>query len=176
MAGRGPAAHELTAWSAPGASISAEHGTGTGTTAFGGTSGAAPMVAGAAALMVQAHPARSALQIKALLMNSAETVVYTNPATLPGGLAPITRIGAGELRVNRAVALSSAAWDTQALSAALSFGAVEAEQDADGRELLPQREPSPSRRACRRRRAPFWARQATVTVLPVAAAVPVGWS
>ena len=113
---------------APGASISAEHGTGTGTTAFGGTSGAAPMVAGAAALMVQAHPARSALQIKALLMNSAETVVYTNPATLPGGLAPITRIGAGELRVNRAVALSSAAWDTQALSAALSFGAVEADK------------------------------------------------
>jgi subtilisin family serine protease len=113
---------------APGASLSAEYGTGTGNTAFGGTSGAAPMVAGAAALMVQAHPARSALQIKAMLMNSAETAVYTNPATLPGGLAPITRIGAGELRVDRAEALSSAAWDTQALSAALSFGAVEADK------------------------------------------------
>ena len=32
-------------------------------------------------------------------MNSSETVVYTNPAVLPGQLAPITRIGAGELRV-----------------------------------------------------------------------------
>lgn len=113
---------------APGASVSAVAGSGTGTTAFGGTSGAAPMVAGAAALMVQAHPTRSALQIKAQLMNSAETVVYTNPATLPGGLAPISRVGAGELRVDRAVALSSAAWDTQALSAALSFGAVEADK------------------------------------------------
>lgn len=111
---------------APGASMSAEYGTGNGNTAFGGTSGAAPMVAGAAALMVQAHPSRSALQIKAMLMNGAETAVYTNPATQPGELAPITRIGAGELRVQRAVALSSAAWDPLAKSAALSFGAVEA--------------------------------------------------
>ncbi len=84
---------------APGASVSAEVGTGNGQIAFGGTSGAAPMVAGAAALMVQAHPARSALQIKAMLMNGAETNVYTNPAVYPGQLAPITRIGAGELRV-----------------------------------------------------------------------------
>jgi subtilisin family serine protease len=113
---------------APGASVSAEYGTGTGTTAFGGTSGAAPMVAGAAALMIEAHPARSALQIKAMLMNSADATVYTNPASKPGELAPITRIGSGELRVNRAVALSSAAWDKNALSAALSFGAVEADK------------------------------------------------
>jgi subtilisin family serine protease len=113
---------------APGASVSAETGTGTGTTAFGGTSGAAPMVAGAAALMIEAHPARSALQVKAMLMNSADATVYTNPATRPGELAPITRIGSGELRVNRAVALSSAAWDKNALSAALSFGAVEADK------------------------------------------------
>ena len=41
---------------APGASVSAVVGTGTGETAFGGTSGAAPMVAGAAALLVQAFP------------------------------------------------------------------------------------------------------------------------
>lgn len=113
---------------APGASVSAEVGTGDGQTAFGGTSGAAPMVAGAAALMLQAHPTRSALQIKAMLMNSAETAIYTNPATLPGQLAPITRIGAGELRVNRAFALTGAVWDTSALTAALSFGAVEASQ------------------------------------------------
>ena len=36
-------------------------------------------------------------------MNSAETTVYTNPALAPGQLAPITRIGAGELRVARAI-------------------------------------------------------------------------
>ena len=66
------------------------------------------MVAGAAALMVQAYPNRSPENIKAMLMNSAETAVYTNPALLPGELAPITRIGAGELRVDRAIALGRA--------------------------------------------------------------------
>lgn len=110
---------------APGASVSAEVGTGTGQTAFGGTSGATPMVAGAAALLLQAHPTRSPELIKAMLMNSAETAVYTNPALLPGQLAPITRIGAGELRVDRALALTAAAWDRESKSASLAFGAVE---------------------------------------------------
>ncbi len=41
---------------APGASVSAVVGTGTGEAAFGGTSGAAPMVSGAAALLLQAFP------------------------------------------------------------------------------------------------------------------------
>jgi minor extracellular serine protease Vpr len=126
---------------APGASLSAEAGTGNGQTAFGGTSGAAPMVAGAAALMVQAHPKRSALQIKAMLMNSAETAVFTNPALVPGELAPITRIGAGELRVDRAVKLTAAAWNRRDQSATLSFGAVEAAQPltVERRQLLRQR-------------------------------------
>jgi subtilisin family serine protease len=107
---------------APGASVSAIAGTGTGTEAFGGTSGAAPMVAGAAAILVQAFPNRAPAEIKALLMNSAETNVLTNPATLPGVLAPITRIGAGEVRVDRALASTIAAWDTRELTGSLSFG------------------------------------------------------
>ena len=41
---------------APGASVSALAGTGSGEAAFGGTSGAAPMVSGAAALVIQAAP------------------------------------------------------------------------------------------------------------------------
>lgn len=111
---------------APGASTSAEVGTGTGQTPFGGTSGAAPMVSGAAALLLQAYPNRSPLKIKAMLMNSAETKVYTNPALVPGEIAPITRIGAGELRVDRAIALTSIAYNRETKSSALSFGAVEA--------------------------------------------------
>lgn len=111
---------------APGASMSAEVGTGTGQTAFGGTSGAAPMVSGAAALLLQAHPNRSPAKIKAMLMNSAETKVYTNPALVPGELAPITRTGAGELRVDRAIGLTSIAYSRATKSSALSFGAVEA--------------------------------------------------
>jgi subtilisin family serine protease len=110
---------------APGASVSAEVGTGNGETAFGGTSGAAPMVAGAAALLVQAFPSRSPMQIKAMLMNSAETAIYTNPATKPGELAPVSRIGAGELRVQRAAALGAIAWNPESRSAALAFGALE---------------------------------------------------
>lgn len=110
---------------APGASLSAEVGTGTGETAFGGTSGAAPMVSGAVALLLQAQPDRSPEQIKAMLMNSAETTVYTNPALLPGGLAPITRIGGGELRVDRAIKQTAIAWNRETRSASLSFGALE---------------------------------------------------
>lgn len=110
---------------APGASVSAQVGTGDGETAFGGTSGAAPMVSGAAALLLQAFPNRTPIQIKSMLMNSANTQVFTNPALLPGGLAPITRIGAGELRVDRAIDLKAIAWNPETESAALSFGQLE---------------------------------------------------
>lgn len=108
---------------APGASLSAEAGTGDGQTAFGGTSGAAPMVSGAAALLRQQMPTASVHEIKAKLMNAAETEIYTNPATRPGELAPITRIGGGEVRVDRAAALSAAAWDAaDPFAVGLSFG------------------------------------------------------
>lgn len=110
---------------APGASLSAEVGTGNGETAFGGTSGAAPMVAGAAALLRQAHPSRSPAQIKAMLMNSADAQVFNNNATQPGVLAPISRIGAGELRVNRAIGLNAVARNPAAGSASLPFGYAE---------------------------------------------------
>ena len=83
------------------------------------------MVSGAAALLLQAFPNRTPIQIKSMLMNSAETQVFTNPALLPGGLAPITRIGAGELRVDKAIALNAIAWNPETESAALSFGQVE---------------------------------------------------
>ncbi|MBC7993312.1 MAG: S8 family serine peptidase [Rhizobacter sp.] len=110
---------------APGASVSAVAGSATGEESFGGTSGATPMIAGSAALLIQAFPNRTPLQIKSMLMNSATTNVYTNGALLPGRLAPITRIGAGEVRVRSALALNSVAYNKEDLSAALSFGARE---------------------------------------------------
>ena len=61
---------------APGASVSAIAGSGTGTEAFGGTSGATPMVAGAAALIKAKYPTRTVREIKSLLMNTAETTIY----------------------------------------------------------------------------------------------------
>ena len=107
---------------APGASVSAEAGTGTGTTSFGGTSGATPMIAGSAALLLDAHPGLSPAEVKSLLMNTAETNIQINPALSPGVLAPITRIGGGEVRVDRAVASKTAAWDADAAVGSLSFG------------------------------------------------------
>lgn len=107
---------------APGGSVSADAGTGTGQTAFGGTSGATPMVAGSAALLIQSHPALPPAEIKALLVNTAETQIQTNPVAQPGVLAPITRIGGGEVRVDRAFSSSTAAWDADTQTPSLSFG------------------------------------------------------
>jgi subtilisin family serine protease len=107
---------------APGASVSAEAGTGTGTTAFGGTSGATPMIAGSEAILRQVYPKRKPYELKSVLMNTAETNIQTNPILFPGQLAPITRIGAGEVRVNRAVASTTAAWDEKDRAGSLSYG------------------------------------------------------
>jgi subtilisin family serine protease len=107
---------------APGGSISAEYGTGDGVTAFSGTSGAAPMVAGAAALLIDARPYLFPFEVKALLMNTGETNIQTNPANEPGVLAPITRIGGGEVRVDKAIASKTAAFEAYGVTASLSFG------------------------------------------------------
>ena len=107
---------------APGASLSAQYGTGDGQTAFGGTSGAAPMVTGSAALVIQKFPGITPLEVKARLMNTGETNIGINPVGLPGYLAPITRIGGGEVRVDKAIATKTAAWDAQDLTGSLSFG------------------------------------------------------
>ena len=126
---------------APGASLSAEVGTGTGQTRFGGTSGATPMVSGAAALLLQGHAtgfggrpeleglARpgplSPLEVKARLMNTARVNIRNSTAPSP---ASISRIGAGELRVDRAVASPIALWDRDAPTGALGFGFVDVAQ------------------------------------------------
>ena len=107
---------------APGASVSAEAGTGTDESAFGGTSGAAPMVSGSAALLLDKNANLSVQEVKTLLMNTAETDIRMNPAVNPNPLAPITRIGAGEVRVDDAVASGTAAWETRGNGASLSFG------------------------------------------------------
>ncbi len=107
---------------APGASVSAIAGTGTGEGPFGGTSGASPMVAGSAALLMQAAPHLSPLEAKAMLMNNGETNIDTDPFT---GLAPVSRIGGGEVRVDRAITAPAAAWDNDGAAGALSFGFVD---------------------------------------------------
>jgi len=129
---------------APGASVSAIAGTGTGEGPFGGTSGAAPMVAGSAALVLQAYggsratakgrPSGNALglgltplEVKAMLMNNGDTDVVNDALT--GALAPITRIGGGEVQVDKAIAAPIVAWDRDVPTGALGFGFVDV---ADG--------------------------------------------
>jgi len=129
---------------APGASVSAIAGSGTGTGPFGGTSGAAPMVSGAAALLLEATGGTKAtakgtpngqaigqglrpVEVKARLMNNGYTDVVNNALT--GELAPITRIGGGEVRVDWAVAAPVAAWDDAVPQGALSFGFVDVADD-----------------------------------------------
>jgi hypothetical protein len=107
---------------APGASVSAIAGSGTGVGPFGGTSGATPMITGSAALLLSAYPDLSPLELKARLMNTGETEILNTPLFFGGDLAPITRIGGGEVRVDRAYNSPAAAWDTDAPSGALSFG------------------------------------------------------
>jgi len=107
---------------APGASVSALYGTGTGTETFGGTSGAAPMVSGSAALLMDAYPDRTWSEIKAVLMNTGETDMMNAPEFFGGYQAAISRIGGGEVRVDDALNSTLAAWDRNALDATLSFG------------------------------------------------------
>jgi len=107
---------------APGGSVSAIYGTGTGTEAFSGTSGAAPMVSGSAALVMDAYPDRSWAEVKAVLMNTGETDIMNEAAFFGGYPAAISRIGGGEVRVNRAVWSPLAAWEKNDLTGGLSWG------------------------------------------------------
>ncbi|HEU4326197.1 MAG TPA: S8 family serine peptidase [Roseiflexaceae bacterium] len=117
---------------APGAVVSAQAGSGSGQSSFGGTSGAAPVVAGAAALVIERLQQRGLLDrepglaqgsvvslaplLKALLMNTAA------PTTTIGGqfLAPITLQGAGRIDALSAVNAGTVAWDITELYDALT--------------------------------------------------------
>lgn len=111
---------------APGGNLAAVSGSGTGFATFGGTSGATPVIAGSAALVRQQFPGLSPLEVKARLMNNASPDVFQNQVTSPGQFAPITRVGAGEVRALPAVTATATAWVVSPSGSpsvpALSFG------------------------------------------------------
>ena len=88
--------------SAPGFSIgAADVGSGDGLALLSGTSMAAPHIAGAAALMLEADELTPE-QVKALLMNSATPAMVEGPVLVPGAI-PIARQGTGVAHVDTAV-------------------------------------------------------------------------
>ncbi len=107
---------------APGASLSAEAGTGNGQTVFGGTSGATPVIAGSALLVKEKYPTWGPLDIKDLLMNTAQTGIKAVDSDGNLYLASTDRIGAGEVRVNQAIVAQTLVSVPGTESAALSFG------------------------------------------------------
>jgi hypothetical protein len=116
---------------APGASLSAEVGTGTERTPFGGTSGASPMVAGSAALLQQACRADgnegcSPLELKSQLMNTAFRDVISDTT---GGLAEVTRIGGGEVRVDVAIDAPFRAYSRDDNNPSISLGVIDGARD-----------------------------------------------
>jgi subtilisin family serine protease len=107
---------------APGASVSAIAGRFNLTGPFSGTSGATPMVAGSAALVLDAFGDRTPAEVKSVLMNTADTDILNRLAQFGGDLAAVSRIGGGEVRVDAAIRSAVAAWDTELETGVLSFG------------------------------------------------------
>jgi minor extracellular serine protease Vpr len=112
---------------APGTSIMTAHpGLGEGLTPISGTSFSSPITAGAMSIIKEALPGLNALEIKAIMMNSANLDVTAEPRGLnpDAELAPISYIGAGLVDVEKAINLPVIAWNKDTKQAALALGIV----------------------------------------------------
>jgi hypothetical protein len=133
--------------SAPGTIMGAQVGTGNGQFTESGTSFACPITAGSAAVLLSKNNTLSPLDVKALLMENTEPGVFNNAATQPGILGPLSRVGAGELRVNRAVLSSTSVWDaSNPLSVSMSFGTYRVSANQTFKKKVVIRNYSPSAR------------------------------
>ncbi len=113
--------------SAPGTIMAAAVGTGNGLTTESGTSFSCPLTSGAAAILLSKNHSLGPLDVKALLLENSEPAVFNNALTQPGLLAPLSRSGVGELRVDRTVASTTSVWDSSnPLAVSMSFGTYRA--------------------------------------------------
>ena len=131
---RGPSQNGFAAKpdiSAPGSSIwMASVGTGSGGGAASGTSFAGPLTSGVAALVLSGKPMFAPWQVKAAIMNTANPNVFATKAAGGDTLSGITRMGAGRVQADRAVATGTLAYDSADIdptgtvyyNTALSFG------------------------------------------------------
>ena len=122
--------------------LGAEWGTGTGTHSFSGTSTSTPVVAGSAALIKEKLLATTSMPakapdipfiVKSMLVNNANPDIRTEPLDFFGGeLAPISRVGGGELRVDNAAMVPISLWEATVEGMRLptaSFGLVDVTED-----------------------------------------------
>ncbi|HHW88020.1 MAG TPA: S8 family serine peptidase [Chloroflexi bacterium] len=104
---------------APGASVSAIAAGGAASGPFGGTSGAAPMVSGVAALLKSVYgDSLLPQQYKALLMNTGDPIYNDVPRN---DLAPVTRVGGGQVNARSAYYSKLIAWDSTDAESPLSW-------------------------------------------------------
>lgn len=115
--------------SAPGTLPLALVGTGDQYFLTTGTSFAAPLVAGAAALLRQHCPMCDPLAIKSILMNTADRNVLYSDAEGEERMAPVTRMGSGMLRIDKALNATLWAYSLEERQPSLSFGIVDAATD-----------------------------------------------
>ncbi len=115
--------------SAPGTLRVAAVGTGDQYIQLSGTSFSAPLVAGAAALLRQHCPMCDPLAIKCLLMNTADRNVLYSGEDGEDRMAPVTRMGSGMLRVDKALNATLWAFSLEERQPSLSFGVVDAFSD-----------------------------------------------
>jgi hypothetical protein len=103
-------------------------GTGDDGVSYSGTSMASPMVAGLAALVRQANPEWTPLQVKADIMNTAGHDLFVGGSANPSSdrFGP-PRVGAGRIDAEDAVANEVLAYDPANGVASVSFGPVAAE-------------------------------------------------
>ncbi|HEY6749171.1 MAG TPA: S8 family serine peptidase [Mycobacteriales bacterium] len=107
---------------APGAWLSAEVGTGSEVTSFGGTSGATPVVGGAAALLLDKFPLTTPAIVKSRLLNGASTANRTPDAEANLYPTPVSRIGAGEVRIAPAAAAAGVLLNKDAAAGNIGLG------------------------------------------------------
>jgi len=111
---------------------SAAVGSGDGGIGESGTSMASPMVAGLAALVREANPGWTPLQVKADIMNTAGHDLYVDGSADPAsGTYGPTRVGAGRIDAASAVGNEVLAYEEAGGAVSVSFGPVAASGPVD---------------------------------------------
>jgi hypothetical protein len=92
---------------------------------YSGTSMAAPMVAGMAAVLRQLHPTWTSAEIKALIMNTADADVFVQPG-VSSTIFGVGRVGSGRASLSKAATANVIAYDSAAPErVSVSFGLLE---------------------------------------------------